>query len=247
MWFLPALFYSSVAVFLAGMGWRLCTWLRASVPLKIPLTPGPPSAVGVARRLAGEAFLFRSLFGADRQLWVASWLFHLSLLFLAIGHFTGLVAPGFTRTTLGLTEGQFHSLAQITGGLFGVLAIGSLLYLFFRRFALEPLRYISTFSDYFALVLLLLIIATGNHMRFITELDLAQARLFVSGLLTLHPVAPPPSPAFVAHLLLVCALLVYLPFSKLVHLGGLFFSPTLNQRNNPRNRRHVNPWDTLPA
>jgi nitrate reductase gamma subunit len=76
-------------------------------------------------------------------------------------------------------------------------------------------------------------------MRFMGGLDLAQARQFVSGVLTLHPVAPPSDSAFIAHWLLVCALLIYIPFSKLMHPGGLFLSPTLNQKNNPRECRHV--------
>ncbi len=240
---LPGLCYLSAAVFLAGMGWRLYTWLRAPVPLRIVLTPGPVTGAGVARRLAGEVVLFRSLFGADRWLWGAAWLFHVSLLFLGLGHIGGLVIPELTRTSLGLTEEQFHTLAQITGGVFGLVAMVPLLYLLFRRLVAERLRYLSNFSDYFALVLLLLIIVTGNHMRFMGGLDLAQARQFVSGLLTLQPVAPPAAPAFTAHLLLVCALLVYIPFSKLVHLGGLVFSPTLNQKNTPRRERHVGPWD----
>jgi nitrate reductase gamma subunit len=120
-----------------------------------------------------------------------------------------------------------------------MLAVVPLLYLLLRRLTMERLRYISTFGDYFAMALLLLVIATGNQMRFMGRLDLAQARLFVSGLLTLHPVPAPSDSAFVAHVLLVCALLIYIPFSKLVHLGGLAFSPTLNQTNNPRERRYA--------
>jgi nitrate reductase gamma subunit len=236
---LPALVYASAAVFLAGMGWRLAVWLRAPVPLKIVLTPGPITSAGVAHRLAGEALLFRSLFGADRSLWVAAWVFHLSLVLLGVGHVAGLVAPRFAQASLGLTEGQFHRLAQLTGGAFGILAVLPLLYLLLRRLVMERLRYISTYSDYFALALLLLVIATGNQMRFMGSLDLAQARQFVSGVLTLHPVAPPFDAAFVAHLLLVCALLIYIPFSKLVHAGGLVFNPTLNQTNNPRERRYA--------
>jgi respiratory nitrate reductase gamma subunit len=236
---LPALVYLSAAVFLAGMGWRLSIWLRAPVPLKIVLTPGPTTTAGVGRRLAGEALLFRSLFCADRSLWVAAWLFHLSLVMLAVGHIGGLVAPGIARAALGLTEEQFHQLAQVTGGLFGVLAVVPLLLLLLRRLSMERLRYISTPSDYFALALLLLVIGTGNQMRFMGSLNLAQARQFVSGVLTFHPVAPPSDAAFVAHLLLVCALLIYIPFSKLVHFSGLVFNPTLNQKNNPRERRYV--------
>jgi nitrate reductase gamma subunit len=85
----------------------------------------------------------------------------------------------------------------------------------------------------------MLILVTGNQMRFMGGLEMADARQFVSGLLTLQPMEPPPSLAFQVHLLLVCALLVYIPFSKLMHLGGLVFSPTLNQRNNPRERRYA--------
>ncbi len=236
---LPFLCYCASAVFLAGMGWRLFTWLRAPVPLKIVLTPAPATGSGVAQRILGELLLFRSLLKADRSLWWAAWSFHISLLMLALGHFSGLVAPGFAQRTMGLSEAQFHELAQVVGGAFGIVAVVPLVWLLVRRMAIERVRYISTLSDYVALVLVLLIIVTGNQMRFMGGLDLAQARQFVSGLLVLHPAAAPADPAFVLHLILVSALLAYIPFSKLVHLGGLGFSPTLVQLNDPRERRYV--------
>ena len=101
---LPALVYASAAVFLAGMGWRLFTWLRAPVPLKIVLTPGPTTSAGVAHRLAGEALLFRSLFGADRSLWVAAWIFHLSLVLLALGKASGDVSD----TSIGISASSME-------------------------------------------------------------------------------------------------------------------------------------------
>jgi hypothetical protein len=48
---------------------------------------------------------------------------------------------------------------------------------------------------------------------------------------------------FLCHLLLVCALATYFPFSKLMHMGGVFLSPTRNLANNSRSRRHINPWN----
>jgi hypothetical protein len=51
------------------------------------------------------------------------------------------------------------------------------------------------------------------------------------------------SSLFLCHLLLVCALAAYLPFSKLMHMGGVFLSPTRNLANNSRSRRHINPWN----
>ncbi|MBI5397537.1 MAG: respiratory nitrate reductase subunit gamma [Verrucomicrobia bacterium] len=240
---MAALIYLSVAVFLLGMGWRVFTWLRAPVPLKIPLTPGPTTAAGVVGRMAGEVFLFRSLFDADRTLWVAAWIFHVSLVLLAVGHVAGLVVPDFAASTLDLTPAQFSHLAYVTGGVFGILAVVPLIYLFIRRFTMERVRHVSTLSDYLALALLFFAIQTGNHMRFMGDLDIVQAREFVAGLLTFRPVPPPHSGPFVAHMLLVCVLVAYIPFSKLMHLGGIFFSPTLNQPNDSRQQRHVNPWD----
>ncbi len=50
-------------------------------------------------------------------------------------------------------------------------------------------------------------------------------------------------PLFFGHLFLVCVLLAYFPLSKLVHMAGVFLSPTRNLANNNRAVRHVNPWD----
>jgi len=243
---LPALLYLSVAVFLIGMGWRWWVWLRTPVPLKIVLTPAPQNASGVVRRLAEEILGFRSVFEADRLLWIPAWLFHVSLLWLLAGHVCGLVIPDYTESFLLLDDTQFERLAQVAGSIVGGLAFAALLCLLLRRLAAERLRWISTFSDYFALVLLLLILGTGNHLRFMGGLDLAQARAFVSGWLALRPVAAPANPVFLAHVLFVSALLIFIPFSKLVHLGGgALFSPTLNQRNDPRERRHLNPREAV--
>ena len=237
---LNALLYLAAAVFLTGMGWRILGWARTPAPLKIVLTPAPLTASGVAQRLAGEMLVFRSLFQADRLFWLPAWLFHISLGLLFVGHLGGLVIPQFAEAALGLDENQFERLAQIAGSGAGVLAIGALLWLFLRRLLAERPRKISTFGDYFPLVLLLFIIGTGNHMRFLGGLQILQARHFVAGWLSFHPVAPPASPVFAAHIILVGVLLAYIPFSKLVHLGGAtLFSPTLNQRNDARERRHV--------
>ena len=45
------------------------------------------------------------------------------------------------------------------------------------------------------------------------------------------------------HLLLVSVLAAYFPFSKLMHMGGVFLSPTRNLANNNRAVRHINPWN----
>jgi nitrate reductase gamma subunit len=240
---LSALLYVSAAIFIIGMGRRIYIWVRTPVPLNIVLTPAPKHIPGVTGRLAGELLGFRALAKADRSLWVPAWLFHFSLVLLFLGHLGGLVVPHFAQTAMGLNEKQFESMAQIIGSAVGILAIVTLIWLLLRRMILPRVRWISTFGDYFALVLLLLILITGNAMRFMGALDIAQAQNFVAGWLTLHPVAPPSDPVFSIHIILVCMLLIYIPSSKLVHIGGVaVLSPTLNQRNNPREQRYVHSW-----
>ncbi len=242
--FLPALLYVSAAIFLIGMGRRIYIWVRTPVPLNIVLTPAPKHVPGVMGRLAGELLGFRALAKADRSLWISAWLFHFSLALLFLGHLGGLVIPHMAQTAMGLNEKQFENMAQIVGSAVGILAVAMLSWLLIRRLILPRVRWISTFSDYFALVLLLLIIVTGNAMRFMGGLNIVQAQKFVAGWLALHPVAPPSDPVFTLHVILVCILLIYIPFSKLVHIGGVaLFSPTLNQRNNPREQRFVNSWE----
>ena len=45
-----------------------------------------------------------------------------------------------------------------------------------------------------------------------------------------------------AGLAMVAALMIVFPFSKLLHAPGVFFSPTRNQVDNPREARHLAAW-----
>jgi nitrate reductase gamma subunit len=64
------------------------------------------------------------------------------------------------------------------------------------------------------------------------------------GLVTFSPTIPGGiGPVFFIHLFLLCILFAYFPFSKLVHMAGVFMSPTRNLANNSRAKRHINPWN----
>ena len=94
------------------------------------------------------------------------------------------------------------------------------------------------------LFLLLGIGVSGVLMRHLVRVDIAGLKQFALGLATFHPVAPPAlGPVFLVHLLLVSTLAAYFPFSKLMHMGGVFMSPTRNLANNNRSQRHINPWN----
>ena len=122
-----------------------------------------------------------------------------------------------------------------------VVALG---YLLFRRFANPQVRYISLVADYFPLFLILGIAISGILMRHFFKVDVVKAKELTMGLIGFHPVVPDGiGSLFYIHLFLVSALVIYFPFSKLMHMGGVFLSPTRNLSNDNRARRHVNPWD----
>jgi nitrate reductase gamma subunit len=78
------------------------------------------------------------------------------------------------------------------------------------------------------------------HLFFRTYL--IDVKALINGLIHFKYMAPDAHWLFVFHFILVMTLLVYFPFSKLVHGGGLLLSPTRNQRANFE-QRFVNPWD----
>jgi len=65
---------------------------------------------------------------------------------------------------------------------------------------------------------------------------------FVHGLLSFGFHILPPDFLLYMHLLMVVGLMIIFPFSKLLHAPGVFFSPTRNQIDNPREKYHVAPW-----
>jgi len=118
--------------------------------------------------------------------------------------------------------------------------------LFSRRVITRHVRFISLVNDYFPLVLIFAIAATGILMRYVfrTEIDIVNIKQLAVGLVTLSPVIGTEiGVIFYIHLFLVCVLIAYFPFSKLMHFAGVFMSPTRNMKNNTRAVRHLNPWN----
>jgi nitrate reductase gamma subunit len=126
----------------------------------------------------------------------------------------------------------------------GLVLLAAVTYLFARRLFIRQVRYISLAADYFPLFLICGIALTGILMRYVLKIDVTAAKELTMGLVTFQPTIPGGIGAvFYAHLFFVCVLLAYFPFSKLMHLGGVFLSPTRNLTTDTRARRHVNPWN----
>ncbi len=131
-------------------------------------------------------------------------------------------------------------------GLFlsGIILLAAVFYLFSRRILIPQVRYISLAADFFPLFLIMGIVLTGILMRYFVKIDVTAAKELTMGLVSFNPSIPDGiGSLFYSHLFLVSVLLAYFPFSKLMHMGGVFFSPTRNMTGNGRQVRHVNPWN----
>jgi nitrate reductase gamma subunit len=92
------------------------------------------------------------------------------------------------------------------------------------------------------LALLISIGLTGLGMKFVAHTDIIAVKQFMLGLMVFDLQPLPADPVLLVHLTLVALLMTIFPISKLLHAPGIFFSPTRNQTDDPRDRRHISPW-----
>ena len=265
--------YAALAVFLLGVLYRVVKWGSSPVPFHIPTTCGqqkslpwikqnkienPSGSLGVIVRMALEVLIFRSLFrnlktelkdgkvvyGLEKWLWMAGLAFHWSFLIILVRHlrfFAENVPP-----VIKLIE-SLDSFLQVGVPLFYItdaVILVAVTYLFLRRVYIPQIRYISLAADHFPLFLILGIAISGVLMRYFFKVHIVGVKQLAMGLVSFKPSIPEGiGVLFYIHLFLISVLFAYFPFSKLMHLGGVFLSPTRNLANNSREVRHINPWN----
>lgn len=280
--------YAAMAVFFAGIIYRVIDWGRSPVPFRITTTAGqqwsfpwiksnpidnPRSGAGAVIRMIFEVLLFRSLFRNTRLeyarredgsprinyqwelwLWVAALAFHYSFLVIFLRHFRFFLEPipWFVHLLESLDGFMDLGVLPFVGlGAPGVylssgLLMAAVAYLAIRRIYISHTRYISLASDFFPLFLILALAKTGIIMRHFIRVDIVAVKELALGLFTFSPnpeILGRIGVMFYIHLFIVCVLIAYFPFSKLMHFAGVFLSPTRNLSNNNRFVRHVNPWN----
>jgi len=222
--------YLTLAVFVLGMGYRLYIWIKTPQPGALTLFPAPRTGSGTFWGVVKESFLFPGLFKGDRALWVFAWIFHLTLALIIIGHVRVFTDFPALWAALGINADQMSAISGGTAGL--IITIFAAL-LFIRRLSLPRVKEVSNFADFFALVLVLAILLTGNMMRFGEHFDLAITRTYFVQLFTLSLTASaiPQSGMFTFHFLLAQVLIMIMPFSKILHFGGIFFTQAVIQKS----------------
>lgn len=226
------MFYIATLLLVAGLAYKIFDYSRTPAPLVIPTTPAPTTQKGVVYRMAKEVVLFESLFKSNKWIWVFGWLFHFGMLLVLVRHLRYFVTPIPEWLVFIQPFGKYASIMMVVG-LGGLLA---------RRFLVDRVRYISTPSDYLMLVLLLGIGLSGMMTTFVVHTDIVALKEFFMGLMVFDIQPVPEDPIILAHLTMVALLMTIFPISKLLHAPGVFFSPTRNQADNPREHRHVAAW-----
>jgi len=229
---IAALFYLATSVLVFGLAYKVYVYAKVPAPLKIPTTPAPVTRRGVVWRMLKEVTVFESLFKSNKWIWLFGWVFHMSLFLVLARHLRYFTDPVWGWVALIQPFGKYAAFGMILG----------IAALFARRIVIERIRYISSPSDYLMLALLIMIGLTGVGMKFVVHTDIISVKAFFIGLMQLNPSNLPTDGVLIVHLLLVIALMLVFPFSKLLHVPGVFFSPTRNQVDNPREKRHIAAW-----
>ena len=226
------LFYVATIILIVGIAMRIKKYAQTPAPLKIPTMPAPRTQTGVAMRMFREVAFFESLFRSNKWTWIFGYLFHFGLLLVLLRHLRYFTEPVWFWVHWVQPFGKYAAFAMVAG----------LLGLWARRFLVDRVRYISTPSDHLMLALLVGIGMSGLGMGYLVHTDIVSVKAFFLGLMRFSPQPLPTDPLLLVHLGLVATLMIIFPISKLMHAPGVFFSPTRNQTDSSRERRHIAPW-----
>jgi nitrate reductase gamma subunit len=228
--------YVAIPFYMVMLGVRIWVWLRFYNPaLKllpgargsvfqiwrrqyrptIHLFPGRPRTKGLEWvRLVKGFLFFTGLWKRDKVLWVGSWLLHFGLALYVLGH-ARLILP------LGL---------QIDHVLIFVTTVGCWLmtvsgvYLLFRRVLVQRVREITDFRDYLSDLILLAFSFTALMVALDGGVSGDEAVAYLIGFFTFSQMGVDAGAWWVWHMLALQALLLVMPFSHLLHFGGIFLS-----------------------
>jgi nitrate reductase gamma subunit len=239
---------------------RSLSWIRSDN------LENPHNLAGVTGRMILEVIFFRTLFRnlrsqlvnasgspegrrliywSSKWLWLGAIAFHYSFLIILLRHLRFFTEPVLPFVNLLSSIDSFFQVYVPALYISGIIFLLAVIYLLLRRVFDSKTGYISLASDYFPLFLILGIGVSGLFMRYFYRVDVVAVKELAMGLVTFHPTIPAEGigSLFYIHLFFVCALLAWFPFSKLMHMAGIFFSMTRNMANNNRAVRHVNPWE----
>jgi len=218
--------YIAVAVFIGGMIYQITGWFRApKSPVRLGLFPRPKTKTGRFFKVLKDSFIFPQSYSVDKVTWIFTIVFHGALLVILLAHFR--LVREFTPLVRLLGMEGMNALSSLGGKTLGIVIIFPVLFYLFRRF-ITPHKELSVPEDYFLVIILICIIAFGDHLRFYGEFHVTDYREYVQSLLVFKPYYPEAIAnsdskiVLSLHVMFVNILVIYFPFSKLMHIIGTF-------------------------
>lgn len=165
-----------------------------------------------------------------RRLKWGSLLFHLGVIPVFFGHVVGLLIPANWLEAVGVDNHIYHIGAVYIGSIFGIMTLIGMLLLTLRRLTIKNVRRLSSFSDIFVNIVLLIILLMGCYSTLVTnavqpDFDYRQTiaiwfrHLFMFSLNSNLMVNVPWS--FKLHILLGFTVFACWPFTRLVHVWSV--------------------------
>lgn len=219
LFFLEVVFpYIAAMIFIMGILYKLRRWLTLPAPFPLTLSPAPAGKYARFKAMLKELLWFDSLFRHNGVLWFLAWTMHLALVLIIVGHIAGIYSFRQQFMLVGMSREGSQALSDLLGTLAGAVFLISLLGLAGRRICQKEARTASGLLNYFELGLLIAIGLTGMELRWtIAKGEFFLIRQYMAGLILLRPAFMPVSPWFLLHFSLVNILIIYLPFSRLIH------------------------------
>jgi nitrate reductase gamma subunit len=197
--------------------------------------PTEESFAGMLKELLSEMLFIKRVFEYKRPLWWFTYPFHTGIYLIlawfvlvfigAVFELAGFPVSSSAVSQLGALSWLPPLIYYLTW-IIGVLAMALMLIfgigLLFRRLTDEDMRSYSAPLDYFNLLFIIAVVATGVG-AWQYDYDFSLARSFMASLITFSQL-PEVSGITTAHVVLLSLLFLYLPFTKMTHFFAKYFT-----------------------
>ncbi|MEQ6007493.1 respiratory nitrate reductase subunit gamma [Staphylococcus saccharolyticus] len=165
-----------------------------------------------------------------RRLKWGSLLFHLGVIPVFFGHVVGLLIPSNWLEAVGVDNHIYHIGAVYIGSIFGIMTLIGMLLLTLRRLTIKNVRRLSSFSDIFVNIVLLIILLMGCYSTLVTnavQLDFDYRQTIAIWFRHLFMFSPNANLtvnvpwSFKLHILLGFTVFACWPFTRLVHVWSV--------------------------
>lgn len=228
------MFYTAAIIFFGGLGWRLFHFFSQQPQLRKPETERPYPKMAATVRAATDVLFFRSTFFNDRIMWLCSACLHFGLLLIILRHLRYALDPKWVGPYLW----KLVVLAQMPGLYGGAVFFCGVAGFWLRRLVVAEERAKSSLTDH-ALFLLMMGIPAAGYLNLWIHTDVVAVKEFFVGLATFDWKVLPTDAMLLTHLWLVALLLIALPFTKFMHMAGVFDDVEKQLLSEPPHRNRV--------